>query len=262
MAFKYKGLIALLFSITLFSFSRVVKPKLIGHRGGVIDSTNAENSLQALKDAYKKGYYMVEIDVRLSSDRQLVTNHDNHFSKYFNNPAKVADLSWDNMRVLRNNKDDGHPLLFEEVLQYCKGKMQIMIDNKIMGNDTASFHHIKTLLNKYGLLSKAMFIGTEETRAYFYGAAACGYSRADLEKQMNKPRFDPSKVFLFDHGNVLVEDDIRWADQHKITVVPSINKFHYTAEPFMDGARRDIGNLRKWGVEYFQIDSEYDIFLH
>ncbi len=44
-------------------------------------------------------------------------------------------------------------------------------------------------------------------------------------------------------------------------VVPSINKLHYTKEPYMEGAARDIENLKQWGVEFFQVDSEFDKWL-
>ena len=250
-----------LFIALLLALNNPKKTKIIAHRGGVVDSTNAENSLQSLKDAYRRGYYMVEIDVRLSSDGQLLTNHDDHFKKYFNNPATVSSLPWDSIRILTNNKDGGHPLLLEEVLQYCKGKLQVMIDNKIKGNDTTSFRRIEELLRRYNLLKEAQFIGTPETRQYFMGKAACGYPRKELEQMMKDPSFEPGNVFLFDHGNVLTESDVKWAQQQKIAVVPSINKFHYTKEPFMSGAQRDIANLRRWGVEFYQVDSEFDIYL-
>jgi glycerophosphoryl diester phosphodiesterase len=88
------------------------------------------------------------------------------------------------------------------------------------------------------------------------------YSRADIEKMKDDKTIDLKKMLLFEHGNVLTKNDIDWANQNGITVVPSINKFHYTDIPYMEGAARDISNLRKWGVKYYQIDSEFDKWLH
>lgn len=107
--------------------------KLIGHRGGVVDSSYTENSMPALETAVKRGYYMVETDVRLTKDNQLIAT-----------------------------------------------------------------------------------------------TAACRYNRAQ---------------------------------QNNILVVPSINKFHYTDIPYMQDADRDITQLKKWGVEFYQIDSEFDKWL-
>ena len=168
------------------------------------------------------------------------------------------NLPWEETKKLHNNKDKSRPLLLEEVLQYCNGKLQIMVDNKITGNDIVSFQKMETLLKKYQLLDKAMFIGTEDTRKYFLNKSNTGYSRKVIEAMMADKSIDLKKIFLFDHGNVLTKSDIEWANQNGIAVVPSINKFHYTTVPFMEGAARDISNLRQWGVEFYQIDSEFD----
>jgi glycerophosphoryl diester phosphodiesterase len=237
------------------------KHKSIGHRGGVVDSTYAENSLAALQEAYRRKYYMVEIDVRLSKDGQLITQHDPDFKKYFGITQKTGELTWEEIKALHNNKDGGRPLLLEEVLQYCQGKLQIMVDNKILGNDTLVFKKIEDLLRRYKLLDHAMFIGTEEIRRFFLNKTNVCYSRAAIEAMQGKKNINFKKILLFEHGNVLTKNDIDWANQNGLTVVPSINKFHYTNIPYMEGAERDIKNLQQWGVQYYQIDSEFDKWL-
>jgi hypothetical protein len=54
---------------------------------------------------------------------------------------------------------------------------------------------------------------------------------------------------------------IKWCQQNSITVVPSVNVFHYKFENDMKGAKRDIGFLKECGVTEFQIDSQYDRWL-
>src|SRR5690606_24765534 len=56
---------------------------LIAHRGGIVDSLTAENSLPALKKASKDGYWMVEVDLRLTRDSVLIIHHDPNFKRYF-----------------------------------------------------------------------------------------------------------------------------------------------------------------------------------
>lgn len=252
--------IATAFLLTSF---QLIAPayKLIGHRGGVVDSSYTENSMPALQAAVKRGYYMVEIDVRLTKDSVLIGQHDPTFYKYYHVNRQTQHLTWDSVRLLTSDRDNSKVLLFEEVLKYCKGKLQIMLDNKITGNDTASFRRIEMLMRKYDLLDKALIIGTNETRRYFSGKAKVGYSLNALKQLQQDADFNAGSYFLFDHGNVLTQEAVNWAQQNKILVVPSINKFHYTNIAPMQGANRDIDQLKKWGVEYYQIDSEFDQWL-
>ena len=66
--------------------------------------------------------------------------------------------------------------------------------------------------------------------------------------------------FLFMHGNELSPEIVAYAEKYGLLVVPSINLFHYTTDP-MQGAKRDIDMLLAEGVQYFQIDSEFDEWL-
>ena len=93
--------------------------RLIAHRGGVVDSTAGENSLQALEKAAARGYWMVEIDVRLTKDGMLITHHDNSFKRSFGVDSTVASMNWADISQLRNSK--GYRVQsVEEVFQFCK----------------------------------------------------------------------------------------------------------------------------------------------
>ena len=236
-------------------------PKLIGHRGGVIDSTNTENSMAGLVAASNRGYYMVEVDVRLTKDSQLIIQHNADLNTYYHVNKNTQQLTWEEIRVLKSDRDGSQPILFEDALKYCQGRLQIMLDNKITGNDIVSFKKMEDLLRKYGLLENALIIGTDQTRVYFNGKARTGYSLKALKQLQSQNQLDPARYYLFEHGNVLTESDVRWAQSNNILVVPSVNSFHYRDVPFMVGAKRDIENLKKWGVEYYQIDSEFDQWL-
>src|SRR5690606_26607941 len=128
---------------------------LIAHRGGVIDSTRAENSLPALKAAVAHGYKMVEIDMRLTRDSVLIIHHDMNFIRYFGVDKPVSEMDWKEIRKLKSNTGS-RVLKFEDALQYCSGKIDVMIDNKIRGNDTALFGRVITLLKKYNLHKTAL----------------------------------------------------------------------------------------------------------
>ncbi|WP_177194095.1 glycerophosphodiester phosphodiesterase family protein [Dyadobacter sp. SG02] len=262
-----------MFSIVLFAgkcfgisneepFGAPVKAKIIGHRGGVIDSTYTENSMAGLEAAYKRGYYMAEIDIRLTRDGQLIILHDATLNNYYHVNKAAKDLTWDEIRGLKSDRDGSSPVLLEDALKYCKGRLQVMLDTKITGNDTVNFKKIEDLLTKYSLLDNAMVIGSNEIRSYFDGKSKTGYSINALKQLKSRYEFKPERYFLFSHGNEIKEEDVKWAQANHVMVVPSINKYHYFRDiPFMEGAKRDIENLKKWGVVYYQIDSEFDRWL-
>ena len=95
--------------------------RLIAHRGGIVDSTSDENSLQALEKAAARGYWMAEIDVRVTKDGMLITHHDNTFKRSFGVDSAVSSMTWADISKLRNAK--GYRVLsLEEVLKFCRGK--------------------------------------------------------------------------------------------------------------------------------------------
>ncbi|WP_221391928.1 glycerophosphodiester phosphodiesterase family protein [Dyadobacter sp. NIV53] len=92
----------ILFCSSTVVFSQSVNPdfKLIAHRGGVVDSASAENSLSALRRAVESGYYMVEIDLRVTKDNVLVTHHDRNLIRDFGVDANVSSVNWKEIKRL------------------------------------------------------------------------------------------------------------------------------------------------------------------
>lgn len=107
---------------------------VVAHRG---DHTNApENTLQAYKDAIKNGVDYVEIDLRTTKDSQLVIMHDASLLRMTGINAKVKDCLYDSLKNVLI-RDTNHPEwgsqklpTFEDVLQLCKGKINIYLDFK------------------------------------------------------------------------------------------------------------------------------------
>ena len=107
---------------------------IIGHRGG--RALAPENTLAAFKNAIRLGADYVEIDVRATKDGQLVIMHDSTVDRTTNGKGAVKDLNFAEIRSL----DAGSKFsaeyasekvpTFEEVLQLCKGKINIYLDHK------------------------------------------------------------------------------------------------------------------------------------
>ncbi|HRP57476.1 glycerophosphodiester phosphodiesterase family protein [Agriterribacter sp.] len=243
------------------SFSQSLQNQyyLIAHRGGVVDSSKAENSLAALKAAVEHGYKMVEIDMRLTKDSVLIIHHDMNFKRYFGLDKQVSEMNWKDIKKLKSNTGS-RVLRLEEALQYCSGKIDVMIDNKIRGNDTALFGSVIALLKKYKLQKAALMIGTDESTEFFTGKIKLSCTRKQLEENMQKPGYSPSHYYLF--GNALTHDDVEWAGRNNILAVGVVNAWRYrrAAHPLRE-AEKEAERLKDAGLTHFQIDSEFERFF-
>lgn len=233
---------------------------LIAHRGGVVDSNRAENSLPALKEAVAQGYDMVEVDLRLTKDNELIIQHDPDFRKYYNVNRRVTDMTWPEISKLRSNRGGSRVLRFEEVLHYCSGKVQLMIDNKIAGNDTILFQRVVDLMKKYNLQSQALMIGTDESTDFFTGKIKLSCTRQQLEENMKKPGYNPANYYLF--GADLTKEDVEWAKKNNIMAVGVVNEWRYKrSKATEEMIAADIQRLKDTGLKWFQIDSRFGHFF-
>jgi len=237
-----------------------INPKyyLIAHRGGVVDSVTAENSTSALSKAAERGYRMVEIDLRLTKDSVLITQHDNNFKRLFGVDAIVSEMTWEQISKLKGPKGNS-VLTFESVLQQCEGKLQVMIDNKISGNDTVLFSRVTALLKKYHLNGGAMMIGTDESTAFFTGKVKLSCTRKQLEENMLKPGYKPSDYYLF--SDKISKADATWAGENHIQAVGVINAWGLKSGEPMKAAKKNKQDLESAGITFFQVDSEYEQFF-
>lgn len=228
--------------------------RLIAHRGGVVDSTRAENSLASLEAAWQQGYAMVEIDLRLTKDGKLIIHHDNHFQRYFGDPRKVADMTWQEISRLSNGNH--RVLQLEEALQHCSGKLKVMIDNKITGNDTLVWNKLFALLKQYNLYDSALTIGTSASTDFFRGKIKLSCTRQQLEDNMKRPDYHPAHYYLF--SSDLSGEDVQWAKENNIQAVGVVNKWIFLSAGNTTGeTEKKILDLKRTGLQWFQIDSEY-----
>ncbi|MDF9826085.1 glycerophosphoryl diester phosphodiesterase [Ereboglobus sp. PH5-10] len=102
-------------------------PRFIAHRGS--HSLAPENSLPALEEAAKRGFWAVESDVRRTKDGILVCHHDATLKKMFGVNERVANLTWDEIKKLtytRGNGRENYPAarlrmpLFAEYIEICR----------------------------------------------------------------------------------------------------------------------------------------------
>lgn len=231
--------------------------KLIAHRGGVVDSTTAENSIQALEKAVSAGYDRIEIDVRISRDSVFIVHHDRNFNRYYNVDSPVDSLSWSNIRTLQGTLCNRVHTL-DEILSAASGRIKVMVDLKIPGNDTALHGRLVAALARYDLLDNAMMIGTEASTDFYRGKIALSCTRQQLEENVRRPGFHPSHYYLF--SDKISAEDVQWATHRGIPVVGVINAWAQRGDKIQAGKLAAKGLLAV-GVHTFQIDSMFDVFF-
>ena len=91
--------------------------RCFSHRGGRME--HDENTLEAFQASYKAGYRGFEVDIRMTSDGELVVTHDSTLDRTTNGTGTVELTSSDEIRKLRTKK--GNKLLFiDELLDFLK----------------------------------------------------------------------------------------------------------------------------------------------
>lgn len=123
------------------------RPIVVGHRG--VPALHQENTLAGFRRAAALGIPAVELDVRLTADRQVVVVHDHNLRRLTGCGRNVFDLTWDQLSrlrllrqlpmghdihgqevVIRYEREERIPLL-AEVLAEVSGQVAINIELKL-----------------------------------------------------------------------------------------------------------------------------------
>jgi glycerophosphoryl diester phosphodiesterase len=245
-------------AFTQYNYKIDSQYKLIAHRGGVVDEKIPENSIDALKKAVKTGYWMVEVDMRLTKDSVFITQHDNTFNRFFGVGKRVSDMTWEEIKKLRTQTGSKVQSL-EDVLKFCsKNNINVMIDNKVRGNDTVLFSRVVTMLDRYNLRKDALMIGTDESTEFFTGKVRLSCVRKQLENNMMRKDYKTSDYYLFANPT---KEDMIWAKENDIMVVGVINALNLPEDKLLEDGKEKAEYLKNLGIKIFQIDSMYDIFF-
>lgn len=94
-----------------------------------------ENSLAAFKLAIDNNYG-IEFDVQLSKDNIPVVFHDFTLNRVCGVDKKVNELTFEELRMLRLDGSDQIIPHFQEVLDLVDGKVPLIIEYKLPGNNT------------------------------------------------------------------------------------------------------------------------------
>lgn len=99
---------------------------LIAHRGAHANKQGIfENTMEAFELAEKAGCWGIEFDIHQTKDMVFVVNHDPTLTRLWNQPASIAELTFDELRQLEPKV----PMLSEVVSRFA-GKMHLFIELK------------------------------------------------------------------------------------------------------------------------------------
>ena len=87
-----KKTILTLCGLLLMGSSLMAQVKVIAHRGYWNSPGAAQNSIVAMQNAYKAGVYGSEFDVHITTDGEIVVNHDDDIHGIIIEDAKYADI--------------------------------------------------------------------------------------------------------------------------------------------------------------------------
>jgi glycerophosphoryl diester phosphodiesterase len=234
--------------------------KWIAHRGGVVDDRYAENGRASLEAAVTNGYWMIETDLRETRDGKIITQHDPDFRRFYGDPRKVTELTLAEVLKLKATPGGTSPMTIRDLAEACRGRLRLMLDVKEPEKSSAFYDELERELKRAGLLDSAYVIGLESSRKHFHGKARVGVNSQKLKEAVDRGEDVGKLYFLFEWGKTLTAEQVKFANQHKVAVVPSINTFHYGSdvkESIRLGSA-DIKRIIAMGVNEFQIDSVYE----
>ena len=190
---------------------------VIAHRG--LDEVYPENTVIAFKAALERGM-AIEIDVRGTSDEELVVVHDDTVDRTTNGSGAVAQMTLAELKALDAGswwgdkfKGEKIPTLmetFDAVKQYGTAETTLIIEMKTL--DPGSINKICTGLAERGLLGSTVGIGlihlSVDVRRRFYEGNAdfqCA-SVANVAAELPTAISDPYSSWIYVRYLMSAED--------------------------------------------------------
>jgi glycerophosphoryl diester phosphodiesterase len=124
---------------------------IMGHRGAA--ALEPENTLLSIARAMDIGVDAVEIDVRLSKDKEIVVIHDSTVDRTTDGTGPVSSYTLEEMKKLDAGKGEKIPTL-QEVMDLIEKKVKLVIELKEEGTEQM----VVELINRNNLIDNVYVI--------------------------------------------------------------------------------------------------------
>ncbi len=129
--------------------------QIMAHRGSCLSAP--ENTMAAVRAAYEELADSVELDVQMTADGVVVLGHDASLRRVAGVNRTIASCTYEELCSLEvgswfSPEFAGEPIPeLEEVLEYCKGKMDLNIEIKGAGRESDLPSRVTELILDHGL---------------------------------------------------------------------------------------------------------------
>lgn len=144
--------------------SITVQTGITAHRGGSLAAP--ENTLAALEAAVEQMADRAEIDVQETADGIVVLFHDGTLKRQTGSSKQIADLTLEEIKEIDVGSwfspdfaNERIPTL-EQVMEYAKGKIDLNIEIKNMGNDSFLPDKVLELILEYEMQDQCIITST------------------------------------------------------------------------------------------------------
>ncbi|MBS5062903.1 MAG: glycerophosphodiester phosphodiesterase [Hungatella hathewayi] len=148
----------------IFTKAVVVETEITAHRGS--SKTAPENTLEALAAAVEEMADRVEIDVQETADGLVVLSHDSTLKRTAGVNKRIADLTYDELLQLDvgswfSKEFEGTKIpTLEAVMDYAKGKIDLNIEIKNLGNASGLPEKVLELVNDHEMQEQCVITST------------------------------------------------------------------------------------------------------
>jgi hypothetical protein len=230
---------------------------LISHRG-VYNSGIAENTAAAAEEAIRRGYWMMETDLRRSADGRIVIHHDSTFKRTCGVNRRVSEMTWSEIRSLRTMPGGERPLEFSEMAAIAKGRMGLWLDIKEQAADEAFLAQIEATIRENGLADRTIVGINPVATPFFRGRFTTAETIQSLFYETGRPNLARETVLVEGLGFTLSDESVRWGMERNFRVIPFIGTSQYPGIDGVPPGTAVIQRLQSAGVTIFMIDSVFE----
>lgn len=239
-------------------FASIDKIKITAHRGCSFEAP--ENTIPAIEAAINKMVDYAEIDVQLTKDGEVVLMHDGSLRRTTGEKGSVSDYTYEELQNFDAGKWFGSEFAgtkipkFEDVLNLCKGKINLNIEIKSKKSTGELEQKVIELIEQHGFEKQCII-----TSAY--------QKTLRMIKELN-PDIRTGYIISSAYGNYFDDDNIDFFSMKSSFVTEGIlrraHKRSKEVHVWTVNTKKEMNRMSRLGVDNIITDVPVEVkeFLH